>query len=383
MANGIERQYVGARYVPVFFNNPDGTWDWAQGFQYEPLTIVKYGENTYTSKMLVPSNVGAPNLNPEYWAVTGNYNGAINELTKQINDISTIQSSILLTDSPSIVYLGDSWLDDNTDPDGIPKAIQNLNGLPYYNLAVSGSKITDGLKQQAQNLVNATYINKNKIAMIIIICGLNDYRNNISGNSVASSLKQIETLLDEAGIRCPIYLYVDYTLESNELSKFAAQNTFLLTIMNNYAGRIAINSCMGMVAYQSFEASGLYYHPNSNGHKQLALSIWWEIMRYKHFSYPLFSYSQTIAGGVLEILAFIKDNLIYVETKFPLNYIYRDSLFEATINLRYNPFSGDIILSPNAYIGIADNKLHIYEITTTIPTEAIPLTVVYKNTYID
>lgn len=85
MAVDYNRQYVGARYVPTFFKNPDGTWDWAPGFQYEPLTMVKYGENTYTSKQLVPSNVGAPNTNPEYWANTGNYNGAINQINQDIS----------------------------------------------------------------------------------------------------------------------------------------------------------------------------------------------------------------------------------------------------------------------------------------------------------
>lgn len=87
MSTNYNRQYVGARYVPVFFNNPDGIWDWASGFSYEPLTMVKYGTNTYTSKSQVPSTVGAPNLNPEYWAQTGDYTGTISELSAQVNQL--------------------------------------------------------------------------------------------------------------------------------------------------------------------------------------------------------------------------------------------------------------------------------------------------------
>lgn len=85
MAGNNVLQYVGARYVPVFYQNPNGTWDWLSGVQYEPLTIVKYGTSTYTSKQLVPATVGAPNTAPEYWALTGDYNGAILSLTNDLH----------------------------------------------------------------------------------------------------------------------------------------------------------------------------------------------------------------------------------------------------------------------------------------------------------
>lgn len=80
-------QYVGARYVPVFYKNPNGSWDWEAGASYEPLTIVKYGESSFISRMLVPPSVGAPNTSPEYWAQTGNYNGYLLEIQEQIDAI--------------------------------------------------------------------------------------------------------------------------------------------------------------------------------------------------------------------------------------------------------------------------------------------------------
>lgn len=91
MAIDYNRQYVGARYVPKFFENVNGSWDWAEGFQYEPLTIVRYGDNSYTSKKLVPDTVGSPNLNPEYWANTGNYNGFINSAEERISTLENNQ----------------------------------------------------------------------------------------------------------------------------------------------------------------------------------------------------------------------------------------------------------------------------------------------------
>lgn len=83
-------QYVGARYVPVFYKNPNGSWDWEAGVTYEPLTIVKYGENSYTSRSQVPSTVGSPNLNPDYWANTGNYNGITSILDERMTNVESI-----------------------------------------------------------------------------------------------------------------------------------------------------------------------------------------------------------------------------------------------------------------------------------------------------
>lgn len=68
--------YVGARYVPIF----DGDWDNTK--QYEPLTIVSYQGDSYTSKTYVPT--GAPITNETYWAKTGNYNAQVQQLYEEV-----------------------------------------------------------------------------------------------------------------------------------------------------------------------------------------------------------------------------------------------------------------------------------------------------------
>lgn len=77
-------QYIGARYVPLFYEGSNGA-EWDPGVTYEPLTIVTYIGFSWTSKKQVPSSVGAPNLNPDYWVNTGNYNEQINALIEEIN----------------------------------------------------------------------------------------------------------------------------------------------------------------------------------------------------------------------------------------------------------------------------------------------------------
>ena len=71
-------QYVGARYVPLFANPID--WDITKA--YEPLTIVYYQGNSYTSKQSVPT--GTDINNETYWALTGNYNAQIEQYRAEV-----------------------------------------------------------------------------------------------------------------------------------------------------------------------------------------------------------------------------------------------------------------------------------------------------------
>lgn len=82
-------QYIGARYVPNFYLNSQGTPDWESGVAYEPLTIVTYNNNSYTSRKPVPAEIGNPSANTEYWAQTGVYNAQIGQLQNDVSDLQT------------------------------------------------------------------------------------------------------------------------------------------------------------------------------------------------------------------------------------------------------------------------------------------------------
>lgn len=79
----MTRQYIGARYVPIFFDGAQGT-EWLPNTQYEPLTIVTRNGNSYTSKKAVPAAIGAPENNAAYWASTGIYNQQVEELRQEV-----------------------------------------------------------------------------------------------------------------------------------------------------------------------------------------------------------------------------------------------------------------------------------------------------------
>lgn len=72
------REYIGARYVPVFADPIE--WDATR--TYEPLTVVLYQGNSYTSRQYVPANI--PITNDVYWARTGNYNAQVEQYRAEV-----------------------------------------------------------------------------------------------------------------------------------------------------------------------------------------------------------------------------------------------------------------------------------------------------------
>jgi len=71
----INRQYVGARYVPKIMG------EWNKNIPYEALSIVTYKGNSFTSKIPVPAKVDIGD--ETYWVNTGNYNAQIEEYRKE------------------------------------------------------------------------------------------------------------------------------------------------------------------------------------------------------------------------------------------------------------------------------------------------------------
>ena len=83
--------YVGHRYVPKIF----GEWDKTK--IYEPLSIVQYQGNSFTSRQYTPSGVEI--TNEEYWASTGNYNAQVEQYRQDVrnleNDVNNINDEVI------------------------------------------------------------------------------------------------------------------------------------------------------------------------------------------------------------------------------------------------------------------------------------------------
>lgn len=77
------RQYIGARYVPLFGRKNETSIEWDNSAPYEPLTVVLYQGNSYTSRQYVP--VGVEITNQEFWALSGNYNAQVEQYRRDTN----------------------------------------------------------------------------------------------------------------------------------------------------------------------------------------------------------------------------------------------------------------------------------------------------------
>lgn len=79
---GQVTQYIGARYVPLFAD----PLEWSNTKEYEPLTIVLYQGNSFTSRQFVPKGIDISD--ESFWANTGNYNAQIEQYRKEVAEIA-------------------------------------------------------------------------------------------------------------------------------------------------------------------------------------------------------------------------------------------------------------------------------------------------------
>lgn len=73
------RQYIGARYVPKFASPVE----WSENRSFDNMEIVTHNGNSFTSRKNVPSSVGEPEQNPDYWVLTSNFNAQLNSVEQE------------------------------------------------------------------------------------------------------------------------------------------------------------------------------------------------------------------------------------------------------------------------------------------------------------
>lgn len=169
----MTRQYIGARYVPIFAD----PIEWDNLRSYEGLTIVTYQGTSYTSKKNVP--VGVELDNKEYWVATGNYNSQVENYRKEVSEVKETLGDVISYLSveyfkgKNITIIGDSISDNTTFPpnwtvhftDKINKIGGNVN-----NIAVNGSSFASwAQKNNVEKIPNDSDI-------YIIFLGVNDWQ---------------------------------------------------------------------------------------------------------------------------------------------------------------------------------------------------------------
>ena len=120
-------QYIGARYVPAVYENPDdGSAAWKSGESYENLIIVTYNDDSYTSRKPVPASIGNPADNPAYWAKTGDFNAALATIN---HEISAMKATI-----PNVINIVELGADNTGNEDNSP-ILNTIFGNHSYDKA--------------------------------------------------------------------------------------------------------------------------------------------------------------------------------------------------------------------------------------------------------
>lgn len=219
--------YIGARYVPIVMGN------WNAETAYEPLSIVLYEGNSYTSRTFVPA--GTPVTNETYWALTGNYNAQVeqyrqevaglqddvnsntssitninntltsydNRITTNANDINTLETNLGTTNTnvsaldgrvttntndintlesytlqgKEVHFFGDSITFGIGASKSYPTMFEEITGATVVNHAVSGARYCESpsgnpAQYMRTQINNATLTNAD---YIFINCGINDF----------------------------------------------------------------------------------------------------------------------------------------------------------------------------------------------------------------
>lgn len=170
-----ERQYIGARYVPL----PDGEWDATKA--YEALTIVLYENNGYTSKKPVPA--GIVPTNTEYWALTEKYDGKLKQLELKVDE----NRADLQAEIDSLKAGTEATLD--TIVDEINANRQTIND---HSTSINGLITkTDTLQSDLNTVTGKVTDNTNSIASVNTALG--NTNENVANN--ASEITNLHTLV--------------------------------------------------------------------------------------------------------------------------------------------------------------------------------------------
>lgn len=198
------REYIGARYVPEFI----GEWD--STVSYEPLSIVSYQGNSYTSRQYVP--VGTAITNEAFWALTGNYNAQVEAYRQEVQQFDgrldaieadnwveqkRINKNVLarnMMNARKFIFIGDSYGALSTNWIDIVVIRLGLASNQYYKKArgsygFRGDPQFTGytflsLIQELENDIS----DKNSITDIVVLGGTNDNYPPYDNASIANAI---------------------------------------------------------------------------------------------------------------------------------------------------------------------------------------------------
>lgn len=289
------REYVGARYVPLFAD----PLQWSNTRTYEPLTIVVNQGNSYTSRQFVPTGIDISN--EDFWALTGNYNAQVEQyrqevlafdgrITKNTNDIAkntkdiaavkTVADNLESHVGTEFIVIGDSWSD--TDPSTTPYikwpiTFQKYTKMNIHNYARNGASVVGSTPDPGQSgnflgqvnkAIADTSFDHSRVELIVIMGGVNDYRSGRTFSDVAEAWSGHIASLTAAFPKARIVSFLNYQIF---LSRDEWNWTNLAKRIIRERSGCPVHSMIGWVSGSQFIADKV--HPNDAGYRQLCSNM--------------------------------------------------------------------------------------------------------------
>ena len=339
------RQYVGARYVPVFADPLE--WSSTQG--YESLTVVLHEGNSYTSRQSVP--VGIDINNTAYWAETGNYNAQIDayrqevlafdgritananatsaetqarerEVAKVMADIAAEAQARVDGDNAlalrmdnfekqtpmqdesgrNAVFIGDSFMAPTTSyPQKLAYFVSQLMGWTMYNYAYGGSGWVDeagaamNFYHQIQKAAQQITIPVDSVDYVVIGGGFNDWNDptpltyNQLYSAAMQTIKEARAQFPNAQIIAIPMTFRNYGVDTHMHDLYSAIVAGI--VASGVAVKVIKDAYMWQLGFKNVDG----VHPTVDLYKIMAQHVASKVMGGDVRTSRL--YSQTLSGG--------------------------------------------------------------------------------------
>lgn len=354
------RQYVGARYVPVFAD----PLEWSDTIGYGPLTVVLHEGNSYTSRQSVP--VGIDIDNATYWAETGNYNAQIeayrqevltydgritananaiaaetharesevaeamaditaetqaringdNELALRIDSLAK-QTPVQDENGRNAVFIGDSFMAPTASyPQKLAYFTAQLMGWTMYNYAYGGSGWVDeagasmNFYHQIQKAAQQISIPVADVDYIVIGGGFNDWNDptpltyNQLYSAAVQTVKEARAQFPNAQIIAIPMMFRNYGVDTHMHDLYSAIVAGI--VASGVAVKVIKDAYMWQLGFKNVDG----VHPTVDLYKIMAQHVASKVMGGDVRTSRL--YSQTLSGGgISTTLNFIiKDGMV-------------------------------------------------------------------------
>lgn len=294
MDSNINRQYIGARYVPKFAT----PIEWNSALSYEPLTIVTHLGNSFTSKIPVPAGVDISNN--LYWVNTGNYNSQVEtyrqdveRLRNEVNSTTQNLTNLINNNAIStrnnygrkIICIGDSYnvnVPNAWTSWGDQLTAISANTMTVYNYGYGGAgfayRSTENGKIFEDGLTDAltAISDPNTITDIIVAGGYNDTSTSQAPNNIISAITSFKntahTLYPNAKIHVA-YLGADCRFNGIQQACFTTADVYFSGCMQSGLSFVPnINYLLLNKSYMFIDPinANSGFHPNNTGTQVIA-----------------------------------------------------------------------------------------------------------------